>query len=88
MVGIIQRRMVWLDVNFMKQKIEIQLPCPAFVTTMGFEDQKVMKAFEYTVEGIITEFDEESKYVNWERNGVKQSPVNINCVSFILNKKM
>ena len=34
-------------------------------------------------EGVLTDYDEKSKYCAWKRNGVKQPIVHSNCVTII-----
>jgi hypothetical protein len=67
----------------MKQ-LTIIFPCKAFVTTGSFASELAGSLSTRTIKGIITEFDEESGYVNWtDLNNNPQPCVNINCVSFI-----
>ena len=53
------------------------------VVDVRFENGKLpLKTI--TQEGIVTSYDENSKYITWEINGISQPIVNINSVSFIL----
>lgn len=64
--------------------ITIKLPCKAYITTGVFTSNLASSLSLNTTKGIITEFDEQSGYVNWtDLNNNPQPCVNINCVSFI-----
>ena len=64
-------------------KILINLPCAAYVSVGFFTDEPPFLN-TITQKGVVTEFDEKSKYVTWNIDGVVQPIVNIDSVSFIL----
>lgn len=67
------------------KKIEILLPCEAFIST-GFFESNSASLQTKTQKGIVTEYDENSHYVKWEINGISQPIVNINSIGFIIKK--
>ena len=65
-------------------EINIKLPCRALVTMGVFMSDRISDFKRFTQEGVITEYDEESHYVNWTIDDVLQPSVHINSVNFLL----
>jgi hypothetical protein len=67
------------------KEIVIKLPCKAFVSMGCFTSNLASSLAINTTKGIITNFDEETKYVEWTNEaGVEMPSVHINMVAFNL----